>query len=62
MLSENNSDLRWRATVQIGIMFSHVKHFLAGEFGLVGDEGEARFGLGAHQAFDGICGVLAVVY
>jgi len=40
---------------------AHAQQILAGEFRLVGDEGKARFGLGAHQAFDRIGGALAVV-
>src|SRR5438552_14355103 len=31
---------------------SHVQQFLAGELGLVGDEGESRLGFGAHQPLD----------
>ena len=39
----------------------NVQQILAGEFGLVGNEGESRLGLGAHQALDRIGGALAVV-
>ena len=39
----------------------NVQQILAGEFRLVGNEGKPRLGLGAHQAFDGIGGALAIV-
>src|SRR6185437_7637717 len=35
-------------------LYSNIQQIVAGEFGLVGDESEARFRLGAHQALDGI--------
>jgi hypothetical protein len=40
---------------------SDAQQVVTGEFGLVGDEGEPRFGLGAHQPFDRIGGAFAVV-
>ena len=40
---------------------SHVQQLLAGEFGALLDELEARFGLGAHQPLDRFCGRLALV-
>ncbi len=39
----------------------NVQQVLAGELRLVGNEGEPRLGLGAHQALDGIGGALPVV-
>ena len=40
---------------------SDVQQVVAGEFGLVGDEGEPGLGLGAHQPLDRIGGAFAVV-
>jgi hypothetical protein len=39
---------------------SDVQQIVAGEFGLVGDEGESGLGLGAHQPLNRIGGALAV--
>ena len=40
---------------------SHIQHLVAGEFGALRDEGEAGFGLVAHQPLDRACGVGAVL-
>src|SRR6187549_3399728 len=40
---------------------SHVQQVVAGELGLVGDEGEAGLGLGPHQPLHRIGGAFAVV-
>jgi hypothetical protein len=47
------------AGLEAGIRLD-VQQILAGELGLVRDEGEAGLGLGAHQPFDRIGGALAV--